>query len=138
MKTKRLYYLLGLLVLVLIIWMVSDTFTQPGASDLSMDFVEVGKYRNENNTGPIKRIYAVAVSDTLWGEMEKYGKLMPHTKYGNTQVFFFLDKNQTPSKISGEEPHFEQNFRKYCIAKFEKKAMGEESFRRYPFEERGQ
>lgn len=134
MKTKRLYYLLGMLVSVLIIWMVSDTFTQPGVGDLTMEFVEVGKYRNENNTGPVKRVYTVTVSDTLWQEMERYGHLMPHTKYGNTQVYFFDSKEHTPKNIKPEEPYFDHSFEKYCVGKFEKKAMGEESFWKHPFD----
>ncbi|GAB3648887.1 hypothetical protein GCM10028791_13410 [Echinicola sediminis] len=133
MKTKRLYYLLGLAVSVLIVWMVSDTFTQPGVSDLSMEFVEKAKYRNENNTGPIKRVYAVAVTDTLWAEMEKYGRLMPHTKYGNTQVYFFLGEMNTPLKVEEAMPYFEKQFEEHCVGRFEKKAMGEEGFKKYPF-----
>ncbi|QDH77511.1 hypothetical protein FKX85_00020 [Echinicola soli] len=132
-NTKRLYYLLGMLVLLLLVWMVSDTFTQPGVDDLKMDFNEVATYRNENNTGPIKRVYAVVVSDTLWHEMEQYGKLMPHTKYGNTQVYFFTNKEQAPVKLNAQKPHFDERFNQYCIGRFEKKAMGEEGFRKYPF-----
>lgn len=133
MKTKRLYYLIGVLVLVLIGWMVSDTLSQPGVDDLETDFQEMAFYRNENNTGPIRRIYVVTVSNTAWNEMEKYGKLMPHTKYGNTQVYFFLDADDAPKSVDPQPPHFDQSFERYCIARFEKKAMGEESFVKYPF-----
>ncbi|AWW29813.1 hypothetical protein DN752_06590 [Echinicola strongylocentroti] len=132
-NTKKLYYLIGILVLVLLVWMVNDTFTQPGVDDLEMEFQEVAVYRNENNTGPIKRIYAVVVSDTLWHEMEQYGKLMPHTKYGNTQVYFFEDIANAPEKINAQSPYFDASLNPFCIGKYEKKAMGEEHFSKYPF-----
>ncbi|WP_200974137.1 hypothetical protein [Echinicola sp. 20G] len=133
MKTKRLFYFIGILVMAMVIWMVSDTISQPGVKDLKMDFIEVAFYRNENNTGPIKRIYAVTVEDTIWSEMRKYGELMPHTKYGNTQVFFFLSSQESPEKLRSEPPYFDVRFDKYCVGKFEKKPMGEESFSKYPF-----
>ncbi|AGA76308.1 hypothetical protein [Echinicola vietnamensis] len=132
-NTKRLYYLIGLVVLALLVWMMRDTFTQPGTDDLKMDFREVAAYRNENNTGPIKRVYAVVVSDSLWHEMEQYGKFMPHTKYGNTQVYFFTDEAHAPKKLNAEEPYFEESLYEYCIGRYEKKAMGQEGFVKYPF-----
>ncbi|GGF41774.1 hypothetical protein [Echinicola rosea] len=132
-NTKKLYYLIGILVLVLLVWMVNDTFTQPGVKDLHTTFREVSAYRNENNTGPIRRIYAVEVSDTVWHELEQYGKLMPHTKYGKTQVYFFMENTQAPEDINGEEPYFDPARYPDCIGKYEKKAMGEEYFKKYPF-----
>ncbi len=99
-----------------------------------MDFKEISKYRNPNNTGPIKRVYVVTVSDTLWQEMETYGKMMPHTKYGNTKVYFFSDKEGYPQKVVGTEPYFDFKYNDDCLGKFEKKAMGEEGFIRYPFQ----
>ncbi|WP_215226027.1 hypothetical protein [Echinicola shivajiensis] len=133
MKTKQLFYLIGLIVIGVLSWIMADTFMQPSIKDLKMDFNEVSKFRNPNNTGPIKRVYIVTVSDTLWQEMEKYGKMMPHTKYGNTQVYFFSEKGEYPQKVEGAEPYFKTEYNSYCLGKFEKRAMGEEGFVKYPF-----
>ena len=84
MKTKYLIGVLILFVIVVMIWIGFDTFTQPGVSDLDGQYTEVAHYRNENNTGPVIRIFAVYTPDSLWADMEAYGNFMPHTKYGNT------------------------------------------------------
>ena len=119
--------------MLIVFWIVSDTLTQPGVADLKGEFIEMSKYRNENNTGPVIRIYAVFASDTLWNEMKAYGDFMPHTKYGNTKVFYFIDKENTPNKLGASEPYFDSQFQKYCVGQYEKTAMGETRFKKFPF-----
>jgi len=133
MKTKTIIYLFAAFVLIMIIYIMKDTFSQPTVDDLEGDFKEMAHYRNENNTGPIVRLYAVSTADTLWQEMENYGNMMPHTKYGNTKVYFFANEGDTPSDISPVQPYFGEHYQPNCLAKYEKSAMGEVSFRRYPF-----
>ncbi|MEH0156759.1 hypothetical protein V6R21_21695 [Limibacter armeniacum] len=108
------------------------TFSQPGVSDLEGDFKEDAFLRNENNTGPVVRVYAVSVSDTLWAAMEQYGKMMPHNKYGNTKVYFF-EKGEAPNDLKLEDDNFDRVYQASCLARFEKDAMGKEVFTRYPF-----
>lgn len=134
MSTRYLLYGIIIVVILIIVRIVSDTVTQPGIADLEGDFIEMANYRNENNTGPVIRIYAVYISDSTWNTMEAYGNFMPHTKYGNTKVFFFNDKEFTPKSIRPSEPIFEQTYEKNCIAVFEKTAMGEVRFKKYPFQ----
>lgn len=133
MKTKTMIYLFGIFVLILVIYITKDTFSQPTIDDLEGKYTEVAYYRNENNTGPIIRLYAVGTADTLWREMEKYGDMMPHTKYGNTKVYFFSKDTEMPSEISPVSPYFESHYHQFCLAKYEKSAMGEVSFRKFPF-----
>lgn len=134
MKGKKLIYFIGVLVVGLMIYIVADTMLQPGVGDLETDFEEIGFYRNENNTGPVVRIYTVFSPDTLWQEMRQYGDFMPHTKYGKTTVYFFSDKAGTPSDPTNEEPNFDLAFRQFCIGKYEKTAMGEVRFTQFPFQ----
>ena len=134
MKSKYLPYGIVLFVAVLIVWIGMDTFTQPGISDLKGDYTETGKYRNENNTGPVIRIYAVYAADTLWEDMEAYGNFMPHTKYGVTRVFFFSDPNYSPKEILPDPPYFDPEFEEYCLAEYIKSPMGEVSMNKYPFQ----
>lgn len=133
MKGKKLYIVVAVLVGIVIVSIFWNSFSQPGVQDLEGNFKRVAFYKNENNTGPVERVYAVTVADTLWGEMEKYGAFMPHTKYGNTKVYFFLDKNPAPENLVAGQKNFEERFEEYCLAKYEKGAMGQVSFIKDPY-----
>lgn len=133
MRTKSFFYFLFALVLFLVFRIFYETFQQSGVSALEGTYTELGTYRNENNTGPIIRVYAVYAADTLWEEMKTYGDYMPHTKYGNTKVFFF-DREHKDLKLLPQYPFFDQILEKSCVAKYEKTAMGESSLIRNPFE----
>lgn len=127
-------YIFIFVVSALVAIMLWNSFTQPGVNDLKGDFKEVAMYRNENNTGPIQRIYAVTVADTLWSEVEQYGNFMPYTKLGNTKVFFFLEGKPVPTKLVPTVPHFSPEFNSFCIALYEKNTSGLVSLSKYPFE----
>jgi hypothetical protein len=129
MKPK--YLALGAVALLLG-WFVYNSLSQPTGQDLPGNFQEVATYRNENNTGPIVRVFAVTVADTLWTEMRQYGDLMPYTKYGNTKVYFFRQGQPVPKTVQPGEANFDAEFNKYCLAKYEKELMGNVSFRKFP------
>lgn len=133
MKGKKLYPVIGLIVGIIVIFIMWNSFSGPGVQDLKGDFKRVAFYKNENNTGPVERIYAVTVTDTLWDEMEKYGAFMPHTKYGNTKVYFFPEQSPVPDQLYAGKDNFEEGFKKFCIGKYEKDAMGNVSFLKKPF-----
>lgn len=133
MKTNYWFYLIAAVVGILVVVMVYDSLSQPGVSDLKGDYRELATYRNENNTGPVVRVYAVYTKDRLWEDMRSYGDFMPHTKYGNTRVFFF-DQSLEGIRLSPEPPHFDPELRIACVAKYEKSAMGQVSFQQFPFE----
>ncbi|MFC6997238.1 hypothetical protein [Rufibacter roseus] len=133
MSGKKIKYVLAAAFAGLVIWFISDSLTQPGVQDLTGDFEEVAMYRNENNTGPIKRIYAVTVADTLWDQMQAYGDYMPHTKYGNTKVYFFLKGKPVPEEVYPGEQNFEPKFQQHALAVYEKDAMGQVSLVKWPF-----
>lgn len=116
------------MIVGVVAYVLSTTFSQPGISDLKADFKEVAFYRNENNTGPITRVYAVTVSDTAWEEMEKYARFMPHNKYGNTRVYFFLGSDAYPTTVHAGEENFDKSYEAYVLAKYEKDGLGRESF----------
>jgi len=133
MNRKSLVYIIPIGVLILIFFMVRDVFDQPGIEDTKAGFKEILKYRNANNTGPVQRIYVVTVKDSVWKEMEDYGNLMPHTKYGNTKVYFFMENANIPKTLEPGEVNFDPQFNKSCIALFEKSAMSQVAFNRHPF-----
>lgn len=121
-KTSKLIF--TILILTLIGWFLKETFTQSGIEDLKGGFIERAKYRNDNNTGPIQRIYAVTVKDTTGANLIEYGNLMPHSKYGNTKVYFFKEGNPVPLKLFPGAVNFDQQYNKSYYAIYEKGAMG--------------
>jgi hypothetical protein len=123
-----------LLVLAIIIgYIVYDSTSQPTVNDLQGGFKEVATYRNKNNTGPIVRVYAVTVNDTLTKDMSKYGDLMPYTKYGTTTVYFFDARKPFPDNLTASEPYFDSKFASNCIAVYRKDANGQVSLDKKPF-----
>jgi len=126
--------LLFMAIAALSVYFMWISFTQPGIGDLKGDFKQMAVYRNENNTGPIIRVYTVAVDDTLWSEMKKYGDFMLHTKYGNTKVYFFSKHNPMPETIYPGEENFDPQYKGYCIAKYEKNNIGEVAFLKRPYD----
>jgi len=121
------------ILIFFIAYMLYDAIMQPGTGDLQGKFNQVALYRNENNTGPVMRIYVVTLEDTLWQEMKDYGNLMPHTKYGTTKVYFFLKDTPVPDTVFPGKDNFDARFKPYCLAVYEKNAMSSVSLRRNPF-----
>lgn len=128
MKKSNIFIIIIASIVIYFTWI---SFTQPSIGDLKGEFRQVAVYRNENNTGPILRIYAVTVADTLWGEMKKYGDFMLHTKHGNTKVYFFLNHQPVPEKLFPGKQNFDIHYNSFCVAKYEKNNMGEVNFYRY-------
>lgn len=132
MNKKRNYIIL-VLVIAGFLYMMKDAFFQPGVEDLRGNFKELGFVRNENNTGPVLRLYSVSLSDTLWKEMETYGNYMPHTKYGVTKVFFFIQGAPAPSVISLHTQKPAEEYQRNCVAMYEKDANSQVKLVRHPF-----
>jgi hypothetical protein len=132
MGNKKFNTFLAILVLILVVWMVRGTFMQPGISSLKGGFTEIAHYRNENNTGPIQHVFAVTVKDTATAEMETYGNFMPHHKGGNTKVYFFATGSPVPDQLYAGKVNFDPEFNQYCLALYEKSAMGNTSITQMP------
>ena len=131
MKKYKVYILaISVLIIIAIIW---NTLSEPGIKDLKSDFKEIAFIRNEQNTGPIIRIYAVSMKAENWEEMERYGNYMPHTKYGTTNIYFFLNNSEVPENLNFGAINISEHYQKNCIAIYEKDGMSQRSIRRYPF-----
>ena len=132
MKNIRYTILFGMIGL-LSFYFIYVSLSQPGVADLKTQFEENSLYRNEHNTGPIVRKYIIAVNDSLWTDLEAYAEFQPHTKYGTTEVYFFMKDQKIPSKALGTSPPFASEFEAFCIAKYSKNNMSQTSFVKYPF-----
>jgi hypothetical protein len=117
----------GLAVALLI-----SLLTAPSADDFATQFAEVAHYRNENNTGPVRRVYVVTASQVNEEEMLAYAQLQPHSKYGITTVYFFSPEAPFPTELAPQKPHFPMRFRAYCLGRYRKLALGQERFERQP------
>ncbi len=117
------------MVLILLVQIVRSSFSNPGMERFAQDFEELGFYRNENNTGPVLRIYAIrSLHDSSPEYMREFADAQPHTKYGRTLVFFFSPELNEQVALSPTEPHFPADLERYLLAKFEKTPMGEGRF----------
>lgn len=123
--------IVALLIAGVIIW---QSFTGPGVNDLDGNFREIDAWQNENNTGPVNRVYIVTVSDTLWSEMETYGDYMPYAKMGTTNVWFFLDSQPFPNKVIPGETPFSAVYQKASIGRYVKDNMSQTQLIKRPFQ----
>ena len=110
------------------------TTMTPGPGDLPGNFREVDAYQNENNTGPVNRVYIVTLSDTLWNEMEAYGEYMPYTKLGTTNVWFFLEDQPFPNQITPGDVPFPPVYKKACVGRYAKNNVGAVQLIKRPFQ----
>jgi hypothetical protein len=94
---KKIILFVFLITALLIVYSLS---TAENVNSLEGDFEEMAFVRNENNTGPVHRIYVFSLNDTLWTQMRKHIDLLPHTKYGTTEVYYFLKKDVKSIEIS--------------------------------------
>lgn len=109
--------------ILLLFFMLKDSLSQPDVESLEGGFKEIAFARNEQNTGPVTRIYSVSVADTGKANFELYGNYMPHTKYGTTIVYFFLQGERVPGTLNVEKPYFDDKTF-HPIVRYEKDAMG--------------
>lgn len=131
MKNKKNYIILGVIIIVgVMIWNVVN---EPGIKDLKGGFKEVAFIRNEQNTGPIIRVYAVVVQGEPWKEMEQYGNYMPHTKYGTTRIYFFQADKPYPSTLLLGDNNIPEEMKVNCLAIYEKDGMSQVKLQKYPF-----
>ncbi len=102
-QVKWLSFFVGLTLLIIVF--DSQMLSQP--SKLKGNFKEVAFYRNENNDGPVVRIYSVTVENPSDADYKGYGDAMPYTLYGNTKVYFFDVKDPAPTQLKFSYPHFD-------------------------------
>lgn len=131
MKSSRvIFYIIALFVLVLVIYIGKESFFQPGLDRFEGKYEELGFYRNENNTGPVLRIYAIRVLQDQPEEewMREFAESRPHTKYGKTLVYFFESSVSEKIELKPDPPFFPENLESAVVASFERTPMGEPRF----------
>ena len=135
MKKNKIYILI--LSIAAIAGMIWNALSEPGIKELKSNFKEVAFIRNEQNTGPVIRIYSVIMDSENRNEIELYGNYMPHTKYGTTRIYFFLRDKPYPESLNFGDINIKDEFKENCIAIYEKNGMSQSSVRWYPFRNQG-
>lgn len=125
-RPSTLIILLGITVLIVLGVIVTESFSEQGIAAYQDQFEEVGYYRNENNTGPVLRIYVYQTQVEDQEVLKSFADLLPHTKYGRTLVFFVHESVKAPVALSPESPHFPASMSPSIFAKYEKTPMGEQ------------
>lgn len=127
-SSKIIFWIIAMIVAGLVVYISVDSLSQPGTERFEGKYKELSTYRNENNTGPVVRIYAVKALDSSKEWMREYGESMPHTKYGRTVVFFFKNEIDQEIELSPTDPYFSKAMQPYVIATYQKSPMGDVSF----------
>lgn len=106
-KKKKIWWVVAG-VIVILGYLIYESYTQPTIEDLPGDFKEVAFVRNENNKGGIIRIYAVSVGDPANAKYDACANMFPVNDYGSlTRVYFFDSSQPFPTELSLEEPHYD-------------------------------
>jgi hypothetical protein len=116
-------------IVALVLYIGKESFFQPGMERFEGKYEELGHFRNENNTGPVLRIYAIRTLDEDQTWMKEFAESQPHTKYGKTLVYFFSQDVSGPIELSRTPPYFDQSLDEKVVASFERTPMGEPRFK---------
>ncbi|WP_375579005.1 hypothetical protein ABWH96_18610 [Marivirga tractuosa] len=127
---KKIILLIAVIVVALIFYSLLST---ENINSLKGDFKELAFERNGNNTGPVRRVYVFSVKDTLWSEMTKHADLLPHTKYGTTEIYYFLESEISKDKIKLSLKGLNSIVRPLCIAHAIKNGQGNLNIKKYPY-----
>ena len=125
-RPSALIIILGITVFIILAMIVKESFSEQGIAAYQDQFEEVGYYRNENNTGPVLRIYAYRTQVEDPEVLKSFADLLPHTKYGRTLVFFVNESVKATVVLSPESPYFPESLSPFIFAKYEKTPMGEQ------------
>jgi hypothetical protein len=125
-RNQWLVIFIGTIVLGVLGLIVKESFSGKGVADYQDQFEEIGYFRNENNTGPILRVYAFRTKEQDPEVLKSFADLLPHTKYGRTLVFFVGKSWKEQVVLSPESPYFPESLRSHLFATYEKTPMGEQ------------
>ena len=108
MKKNKKVWFLAIPLILLLGYLIYDSYSQPSLKNISGDFEEVAFVRNEQNKGGIIRIYAVTVGDIMHADYKAAAELFPTNDFNSvTRIFFFDKKNDYPTTLSIDPPYFD-------------------------------
>lgn len=108
MKKYKKVWLFAIPLILILGYLIYDSYSQPSIKDIPGDFEEVAFIRNEQNKGGITRIYAVTVGDPLHAKYDECANLFPTNDFNSvTRVYFFDKKLPYPKTLTLEAPYYD-------------------------------
>ncbi|MBL1407299.1 hypothetical protein [Sphingobacterium faecale] len=108
MKNNKRVWFIAIPIILILGYLIWDSFSQPTIKDIPGDFEEVAFVRNEQNKGGIVRIYAVTVGDMSNADFDACSDLFPTNDYNSVTRIFFFDKNHPyPTQLQLEPPYYD-------------------------------
>lgn len=108
MKKKKKVWFIAIPIILILGYLIYDSYSQPNLKDIPGQFEEVAFVRNEQNKGGIVRVYAITVGDITQANYGAAADLFPTNDFNSVTRLFFFDKNQPfPKELSIESPYFD-------------------------------
>lgn len=108
MKKSKKVWLVAIPLILILSYLIWDSYSQPTINDIPGEFEEVAFVRNEQNKGGIVRIYAVTVGDIANADFDACADLFPTNDYNSVTRIFFFDKSKAfPTTLSLESPFYD-------------------------------
>lgn len=108
MKKNKKVWFIAIPIILLLGYLIFDSYTQPSLKDVPGEFEEVAFIRNEQNKGGIIRIYAVTVGDPSQAKYDAAADLFPTNDFNSTtRIFFFDKKTPYPTELSLDAPYYD-------------------------------
>jgi len=106
-KKKRVWFI-AIPIILILGYLIYDSYSQPTLKDLPGQLEEVAFVRNEQNKGGITRIYAVTVGDIAHANYDAAADLFPTNDFNSVTRIFFFDKNKPyPTTLSIDPPYYD-------------------------------
>jgi len=106
-KKKRVWFI-AIPIILILGYLIYDSYSQPSLKDLPGKFEEVAFIRNEQNKGGITRIYAVTVGDIAHANYEAAADLFPTNDFNSVTRVFFFDKDKAyPTTLTIDPPYYD-------------------------------
>lgn len=108
MNKKKKVWLIAIPIIIILSYLIYDSYSQPSLKDIPGQFEEVAFVRNEQNKGGIVRIYAVSVGDQEQAQYDNAAKLFPTNDFNSVTRIFFFDRNKPfPKELSIDPPYYD-------------------------------
>lgn len=108
MNKGKKVWLIAIPIIILLGYLIFDSYSQPSLKDLPGQFEEVAFARNEQNKGGIIRVYAVTVGDISQANYDNAADLFPTNDFNSVTRVFFFDKNLPfPTQLSIDPPYYD-------------------------------
>lgn len=108
MKQKKKVWFIAIPIILILGYLIFDSYSQPNLKDIPGNFEEVAFVRNEQNKGGVVRLYAVAVGDVQHANYEAAANLFPTNDFNSVTRIFFFDKNKPyPTTLKLASPYYD-------------------------------